>query len=195
MDAPAEPSLAPPGAGLPPLELFFARLAFRAFVWRGGREVFTDKFQKEHQRIQALISRCDADTGGRQVLIPRPRGLEDSSRHWSVWMTLEHLRLMHGAVRKVITALDRGISLQGTASTAAVKPAPGITVDVMESYEESCADLLRTVERVQDLKTPLKFPHPWFGPLDAGGWYAMAAFHLSLHRAQIQQILRMLPQN
>jgi hypothetical protein len=34
------------------------------------------------------------------VLIARPRGLEDSSRYWSVWMTLDHLRIVHLAAVK-----------------------------------------------------------------------------------------------
>ena len=33
------------------------------------------------------------------------------------------------------------------------------------------------------------YAHPWFGPLDARGWQALAAFHLDLHRVQIERIL------
>lgn len=193
MDTSAQPQLAPPGAGLPPVELFFARLIFRTFLWRGNRDRFTARFQQERQRIRGLIATCDAEAGALQILIPRPRGLEDSSRHWSVWMTLEHLRLMHGSIRKVMIALIRGMSLEGKASTASVKPAPGIQADVITAYEESCDDLVATMEKMKEPRTALTFQHPWFGALDALGWYAMAAFHLSLHRAQIERIIERLP--
>jgi len=33
-------------------------------------------------------------------------------------------------------------------------------------------------------------PHPWFGPLDAAGWHALAAGHMAIHRVQIERILQ-----
>ena len=41
-----------------------------------------------------------------------------------------------------------------------------------------------------DLKTSIRLPHPWFGPLDAAGWPALAAGHMGIHREQIVRILR-----
>ena len=43
------------------------------------------------------------------------------------------------------------------------------------------------------LKTELSYAHPWFGPLDAAGWHALAAGHLAIHRVQIERILKGLP--
>lgn len=190
MDTTDTPLLEPPGAGLPALELMLVRWFFRGYVWGGSVSAFTTRFEEERQRVRELISVCDEALGDRQVLIPRPRGLEDSSRHWSVWMTLEHLRLIHESLRKVMLALSRGVSLEGKASTAAVKPPVGITSSVIPVYEASCDALISTAQQIKSLKTELKFAHPWFGPLDAYGWYAMAPFHLRLHRAQIQTILK-----
>src|SRR4051794_28863260 len=99
-----EPKLAPPGAGLPKPELFIARLLF---AWRrtmGNREVFNAHFQRERAAIESMISGADAGSCGRRVLIQRVRGLEDSSRYWSVWMTLDHLRIVHGSIIRVIDA-------------------------------------------------------------------------------------------
>ena len=42
---------------------------------------------------------------GRRVLIRRPPGLEDSSRYWSAFMTLEHLRIVHREMVRIIDAL------------------------------------------------------------------------------------------
>lgn len=188
----SEPSLAAPGAGLPAVELFFARWMFRLHVWCGDAGAFQAQFEQERQTLRGLIQGCDEETGAQPVLIRRLPGLEDSSRYWSVWMTLEHLRLVHGSLTQVISALGAGKSLSGQASTAAVKPAVGITSSVISAYEASCDALISTVQQMKSLKTELKFAHPWFGPLDAHGWYAMAPFHLRLHRAQIQTILHKL---
>ncbi|HCN29134.1 MAG TPA: hypothetical protein DIT64_10345 [Verrucomicrobiales bacterium] len=38
-------------------------------------------------------------------------------------------------------------------------------------------------------RTDARYAHPWFGPLDETAWHALAAFHLRLHRRQIERIL------
>jgi hypothetical protein len=51
------------------------------------------------------------------------------------------------------------------------------------------------VAGIADLKTALRFPHPWFGPLDAAAWHALSATHLGIHRDQIAEITRRLPKS
>jgi hypothetical protein len=195
MNEAAEPKLAPPGAGLPKIELFVARTLFAFTQMRGNRDTFNAHFQRERDTIRALLRSCDAESSARRVLIARVRGLEDSSRYWSVWMTLEHLRIIHGGINRTIGALAKGIVPPGKASTAAVKPALDITAAVVPEYEKSCDDLLATVAAIPDLKTKARFTHPWFGSLDASGWHAMAGTHLAIHRKQIEQILNGLPRH
>jgi hypothetical protein len=190
MDTTLEPKLAPPGAGLPKAELFIAR---RMFAWRRktrSREQLTVDFQEGREAIAAMVRTCDAEVASRRVLIERPRGLEDSSRYWSVWMTLDHLRIVHGGINRTIDALTKGVVVEGAASTAAVKPSPDVKEEVVAAYEKSCDDLLATVAAVKDLNTSLQYTHPWFGPLNAAGWHAMAAGHLEIHRVQIERILQ-----
>src|SRR5580765_4880752 len=126
-----EPKLAPPGAGLPAAELVIARLLF---AWRrrtGTRESFNARFRQERAAIDRMVRDCDAESAAQRVLIPRPRGLEDSSRYWSVWMTLEHLRIVHGSITRVIGALANGVTPPGAASTAKVKPGPHVDAGVV----------------------------------------------------------------
>jgi len=78
----------------------------------------------------------------------------------------------------------------GLASTAAVKPGPQATAAVLSEYEQSCDALMAAATAACTLKTALRFAHPWFGPLDAAGWHALAAGHLKIHRVQIQRILK-----
>ena len=193
MNTITEPKLAPPGAGLPKPELFIGRILFAVRRWTSDRDASNARFQAEREVIRRLTRRLDADCAARRVLVRRARGLEDSSRNWSVLMTLDHLRIVHHSMIGIIEALTKGVIPQGTASIAAVKPSPNVTVAVVAAYEESCDALLAAVAAAADLKTEVRYAHPWFGPLDAAGWHTLAAGHLGIHRVQIERILQGLP--
>lgn len=190
-----EPPLDSPGAGLPAPELFIAR---KIFAWKrrfGSREGFSREFEATRDAIRNLVASIPEADRGRRVLIPRPRGLEDSSRYWSVWMTLDHLRIVNEAFAGIIPMLSKGKLPPGKADTAAVKPSPAAGSESEAAFESSCDALVSVVEGIADLKTTLRFPHPWFGPLDAAGWHALSATHLGIHRAQIAEIARRLPRS
>lgn len=184
----AEPRLAPPGAGLPKFELFVGRLLFAVRRRTASRESANAQFAQERERLRALLHPLSDEQAGRRVLIKRPRGLEDSSRFWSVWMTLDHLRIVHSGMTRMIGALTRGIQPPGAASTAAVKPRADVDGTVVAEYEKACDDLMAAVAGAKDLKTAVKYRHPWFGPLDAAGWHVMAGWHMALHRRQVERI-------
>ena len=180
--------LAPPGAGLPPLERFVGGLLFALRRWTGTREGTNQRFQNERAAIRSMVEGTAESALGTRVLIRRLPGLEDSSRFWSILMTLDHLRIVHGEMSRIIRALGDGQTPAGEASTAAVKPGAEVTPAVIGAYELSCDELLAAVAAVPDLKTRGRFSHPWFGPLDAAGWHTLAAGHMGIHRAQIQRI-------
>lgn len=175
------------------MELRVARIFFAVRRKTGNRRSFDARFRKERELIGALVHSCDANRGARRVLISRPPGLEDSSRYWSVWMTLDHLRIVHHEIARVIGGLVKDIIPEGKASTAAVKPTPEATAAVVAAYEESCDTFVATVTASPNLKTKMRFAHPWFGPLDAAGWHALAAGHMGIHRVQIERIVAGLP--
>jgi len=190
MNSELEPRLAPPGAGLPGFELLAGRWLFALRRATGSRASFNARFQGERETIRVLVRPLDPESAAQRVLIERPRGMEDSSRFWSVWMTLDHLRIVHQSMIRVIGALSKGVELEGRASTANVKPGPQVTAAVVAGYEKSCDDLLAAVEVVENLNTPQRYAHPWFGPLNAAGWHALAAEHHGIHRVQIQRIIQ-----
>lgn len=185
---PETPELAPPGAGIPAVERTVGRVILALRRWRGTPEEFSAEFEREREAIAGMYRASDEQALGRRVLIPRLRGLEDSSRFWSVYMTLEHLRIVNDQIARVIGVLIQGVVPEGRASTAAVKPGPGVGAAVVPVYEASCDDLLRVVEKAQ-LRTKVRYAHPWFGLLDAAGWHSMAAMHMGIHREQIARIL------
>ena len=172
MENPTKPSLAAPGAGLPAPELWIARGLFALKRRFGSREAFTARFEQERAAIREILAQCPPEKRGEQVLIPRLRGLEDSSRFWSVWMTLEHLRITNTVFAMVIQSLAHGKVPAKKASTADVKPRAELTA----------------VAAIADLKTAAKYAYPWFGLLDAAGWHALAASHMGIHRAQLEAI-------
>jgi hypothetical protein len=189
MNSSSEPKLAPPGAGLPKIELLVARLRFAWGRMRGTRAQFTAQFERERDAILKIVGSLEPDLAGRRVLIPRLRGMEDSSRNWSVWMTLDHLRIANTAFGRVVHLLGRGRVPEGAASTAAVKPSPDVDASVVEKFERACELFLHSATEVSDLRTKARYSHPWFGELDAAGWHTLGAWHMGLHRRQIERIL------
>jgi hypothetical protein len=185
----SEPKLAPPGAGLPLSELLIGRMIFGLKRLRYDHTTCAAGFMAERAAIREMIDRCPLESRGKRVLIARPRGLEDSSRYWSVWMTLDHLRITNDAFSDIIRSLVSGIVPTKPASTANVKPDGEVTAGVDERYEESCVKLLHTVNDCRDLETEKKFAHPWFGPMDAAGWHTLSAGHMGIHREQLRRIL------
>jgi hypothetical protein len=189
MSSDLEPNLAPPGAGLPAVELLVARLLLKLTRATANRESFTAKFQAEREKICALLADLDPALGSRPVLIRRVSGMEDSSRNWSIWMTLDHLRIIHDSIAGIMTALSNGAPPARQASTAAVKPSPSADATILPRYTTSCDALLARAASIPDLKTAARYAHPWFGPLDALGWYGLAGAHLAIHRVQMKRII------
>lgn len=183
------PVLAPPGAGLPAIELFFARLMVGWKSKRTSRTESAKLFATEHAAILQLVAGCDPRHLSQPVLIKRLPGLEDSSRYWSALMTLDHLRIVNRDIAAVIASLCEGKIPDRIASTATVKPSQSVDETIIAGYTQTCRDLESVVAAQPNLKTTVKYAHPWFGPMDAAGWHFMSAFHMRLHRKQLKLIL------
>lgn len=184
------PRLAAPGAGLPWMELQIARLIFRWQFRQSSRQSAAGLIDAERSEILRLGESCDETLGAQRVLIQRLPGMEDSSRHWSVFMTIDHLRIVNALLAETIGLLGQGKVPGRVASTAAVKPDPDVGATVLPSFRESCADIARVVGEIENLRTTTRYAHPWFGPLNAAEWHFMAGFHMRLHRRQVEAILR-----
>ena len=181
--------LAPPGAGLPTVERFVANMMLHWQASRVTRAQAVDAFAGERDVILQLVRATSTERLAMPTLIRRLRGLEDSSRNWSVFMALDHLCIVNRQLAGVISTLAAGSLPPGVASTAAVKPRAEVDESVIQAFETTCAEFEDSVAAQTDLKTKQRFAHPWFGPLDAAKWHFMAGFHMRLHRRQIQTIL------
>jgi hypothetical protein len=100
----SSPQLAPPGAGLPKPELFMARLIFSWGKMRSDREKSVENYARRKDEILRLVQACPMEIARKRVLIRRLPGLEDSSRYWSVYMTLDHLRIVNLAIAEAISS-------------------------------------------------------------------------------------------
>jgi len=186
------PELAPPGAGIPGHERRLIAVGLRAAANLLSKDRITELFRREAEQAMALARDVDEARGRRPVLVGRIFGIEDSSRNWSVYMTLEHLVIVYSAIAATLPRLFSGLEVGDTVGVADFKP-------VLEAGPEQLDDLAHVVERYTDMVDKLgnlragsSHPHPWFGALSAAQWHALAAVHNSVHRRQVQRILRAL---
>jgi hypothetical protein len=184
----ALPSLQAPGAGLPKPELWVARLLLGWLARRATRSSSAALFAREQDTILNLVHGVEAKGNFPRVLIKRLPGLEDCSRYWSVYMTLDHLRIVnHG---ELIRLLGQSKTPGRVTGTADVKPTPGVDDHVIVDFENACRFFQQSVTSIGNLRTVMRWPHPWFGSLDAADWHYLTAFHMRLHGRQIEAIRR-----
>ncbi|MEM1157941.1 MAG: hypothetical protein AAF649_06415 [Verrucomicrobiota bacterium] len=184
------PELEAPGAGLPLLQGFLARhIIFPVFCgyqsWNRSELVYK-------QESDLILNDCvhlHPEDLTKPILIDRIMGIEDSSRYWSVSMTLEHLMIVGEAVRTTIISLSRGYAPDFVADTAAVKPVGKYGHEVIELFRGFVDDYVWKIqEKAEDRNSATTFEHPWFGPLTAYQWVVMGAMHQRIHRRQIERI-------
>lgn len=188
--------LDPPGAGLPFLERGVLDVAFKS-----GCVLISDKralamFQKESDELYRLANEDESYDVFQQLLIPRVIGIEDSSRYWSVIMTLEHLCMTNRDMLTAIKALTENIVPRGEIDIALYKPSTDGGIEVLDEYRELSDEYFQTIDRLissrGNLRTNARYRHPWFGTLNAHQWHCLAAVHQRIHRRQAQKIIAML---
>lgn len=187
----ADAKLAPPGAGLPASERRVASFGFgllRALLGRRRTEAW---LRAETARVLAIVRGLTPQQATRQVLVPRPFGLEDSSRNWSPGMVVEHLVIVDDGIAGVVEALCDGRDFGREVRIADVKPSPGAGTEQWPRLEAALAGYLARIAAIADLRSARRHAHPWFGPLDAHGWHTLAALHTMIHRRQLEAVVRL----
>ncbi len=184
--------LQPPGAGLPEFERAALNFVLRAVSLVTSDSRALSLFQREANRVLEIADAMDADRASQQILVPRYQGMEDSSRNWSVLMVCHHLCLVNYEIMRVIDALKQGIAPLGEISIADYKPDADVGLEVIDDFRRLAVDYGHFVRSNIKLATDLRFPHPWFGPLDGHQWHCLAAVHQRIHRKQAQKIMALL---
>jgi uncharacterized damage-inducible protein DinB len=192
-DTENHPRLEAPGKGLPFIEWFVARYFIIPKILRSGSiEKSLIKLNDEAQAIQKVALSVDPKDACKRILVPRLQGLEDSSRYWSIAMTLEHLRIVITAIRLTILKVERGESIEPI-STADVKPKDVEDINAtVEKFMRATQEFIEKSGTLSDATKQLKFPHPWFGQLTVEEWIIFAPLHHKIHHRQILEIKKRL---
>lgn len=186
---PSEAQLAPAGAGLPFPENLFVRYITTPL---GSRLIFDERanelFQIEGKRVLRSVEGLTEAQLSQRALIPRILGLEDSSRNWSIAMTLEHLVIVGTGIMEVIRSLSAGQVPNVQVDIAKVKPLESTSVsEVLSNFRSLLSRTLESVPRDAH-DGAARLAHPWFGLLTSHQWRVLVAIHQRIHRRQLQLI-------
>jgi len=186
---PPSHKLQPPGAGLPWIEQWFTRyLTFPIGCHLLSPERAASLFKAEAGRILSLVRSIPPARRNERVLIHRITGIEDSSRHWSAHMVLEHLVIVDRGGRSMIESLLAGHRPEREVSIAAIKPTGSLDADPEKLFAQTVSDYLLWVSGVKSWPMSPRFRHPWFGDLRPLQWHQLLAFHHGIHRRQLERI-------
>lgn len=187
-------SLAPPGAGVPIVERLAGQVIRRAQLLLYNWDQLLDQFLAETEKITTLSQSINEEPFHRPILINRIRGIEDSSRNWSIDMTLEHLIITMTGMRNIVDELLQERTLNFVVDTAKVKPTgrfqgikkPDVILEFRTVAEKVQTDLKG---RGPGTNPAFRHVHPWFGPLRAVDWVWLIAYHQGIHARQIDRII------
>lgn len=188
----AEPKLAKPGAGLPFFEWAIAKYILLPRLFKNtNKEKALEFFSAEADKIIAISSNLDLEKLSQRRLIPRLAGLEDSSRYWSVAMTLDHLIIVSDSMRKLILGLSAGGRNFKRVGTADVKPDTNVeAATILSAFKEMTEHFVKDMSATNiDAFPDATHPHPWFGEQSASNWLTIAGAHMRIHRQQIEAIV------
>lgn len=184
--------LAPPGAGLPRLELLLAKWGFRLLRSALTRQRIQDWLVRETQRVLDGAGALSDEQLQRQVLVERLTGMEDSSRSWSAAMVLQHLVIVDTGIGELLGALSADSAFGREVRIADVKPTADAGREQLVHLEHAVQAYGHQLTAIRNLHGSRRHAHPWFGPLDCHGWHTLAALHTMIHRRQLDAIVRVL---
>ncbi len=184
--------LAPPGVGIPGFERVLARVGIHLAARFIDKDRLTELFRAEAQRALVLAGGLTEARGRQRVLIPRAFAIEDSSRDWSVYMTLEHLVIVNTAVAAMLPRLYSGLPSSTSLCAEDAKPVPEAGPEQISDLKVAIDRYIDIVEKLGNLRAGTRQPHPWLGRLSAAQWHALATAHVGVHRRQIERIIEAL---
>ena len=185
-----QPQLEKPGAGLP----FFDALVIRYYVApfqsrKADRDQNLRLFAMLGKRILKEAGDVPADKRDVKVLVPRMRGIEDSSRYWCVNEVLEHLIITGTPMRGLIEGLVKGEKSDYVVDVANFKPQGKYRGgDARPDFEKFTTETLALLKELPIKNAGPTHLHPWMGQFNALQWIWLLAGHSGIHLAQLQAI-------
>ncbi len=188
MPRPSQVALEQPGDGLPNFEQFVLKsmLKTRAITMSDRRAC--SLFLSESALLLEIANDLNVDQLCERVLVPRLMGIEDSSRHWSVLMVLDHLCQVNRTAIEMLELLHRNIEPPTEIDIADFKPDDDVDMTMIYRFEDTCKSYMDRVQQLAPLKSRARHVHPWFGPLTGHQWHCLIASHMRIHRRQAHKI-------
>lgn len=177
-----------PGAGLPSSERFVMEMALKFSSVMMSDAKASALFLSESQKLLAIAHNLDIHQLSQPMLVPRLRGIEDSSRHWSVLMILDHLCLVNRTILETLDLLNKNMEPQFDAKIEDFKPDPDVDISIMNRFQDMSEVYVDQIKRLSPLGRRASYYHPWFGILNSHQWHCLAAYHMRIHRKQAHKI-------
>ncbi len=172
------------------IQKMLAGLFIKACARCVPQHLVTRVFVRAACRIIDLSRSIDEAKASRQVQIDPMLRIEHESRNWSVYMTIEHLEIVNSEIAALLHLLCADRQSDRVVRIEDVKPRIEAGAEVVEAFESVLMHYTQTVADLGYLRGRARHVHPWFGPLTALQWHALAALHNYLHKKQIERILR-----
>lgn len=184
-----------PGNGLRPFEAFLNRwVLFPFFVTLMSPQKAVQMLTSTGQDILELAHQTPTSKRSKPVLIQRIPGIEDSSRNWSIDMTLEHLLITSESMAEIAETLGNKRRFHQEVRTEDVKPTGELDTNNIQAQYETFLE--RYPSRIQNIRhldnCEFRHLHPWFWQLTAKQWLCLNALHHKIHLRQICEILKSL---
>ena len=167
--------------------------AVRVLFLFASRERALNQTIRALRKYLALADGLSLEAGACQVEVPPMPGVDEDMRRWSFHMILQHNSIVNRSISATIRQLCSGETLSGAAvidPKRDVMPDSSAGRETILQFQDSVNEhvgMMKALGRLRGTKTSR---HPLFGQFDAHQWNCMFAFHLGLHHAQAQRVVR-----
>lgn len=193
------PKLDSPGAGLPFLQRILLRYILGPyFSKKDSWETLESRFHFIYGSILNKVINLSETELNKKVLIKPLMGIEDSSRFWSIAMTLDHIVLVGTEIREGLIILSQERSIAKVVKVENFKPGDIGDIftgrDSVKHFESFVNETIPKINsQIGSKISKSTHIHPWFGPLNTHQWFWLLSIHAQIHRNQIKEILAALP--
>lgn len=157
-------------------------------------EMSAKSFNIVYKKILEEVKGLSEQQLNQKALVPPQLGLEDSSRYWSIAMTLDHLLIVGKQIENGVIELSNGRTIPIKVDIAKVKPTEkNSATDVKNEFEAFVIESPRRIaEGAKNWNSKVTHFHPWFGSFSLKGWYWLLGAHGGIHLKQIRTIKKQL---
>ncbi len=180
-----------PGAGLPFFEALIVKYYFGHYI--ANKKSAQDNYKTLEiftHKILSTLEGLSSEQLEQPVLVPKLKGLEDSSRYWSIHMTLEHLLIVGKHMKHILIELSNDRIPPLKVDIAKVKPLGSATsIEVLREFKDFFETVNEDIKKnIGNYDSNSKLYHPWLGETPAKKWHWLLGTHQGIHYNQIKHI-------